>query len=317
MPGSGRRGRLLAVRRALRRPLDQARVLQDALGPAVAQLELVLGPQPLVEVLDGEVEIARPVLLQQPFDPIDRHPPARHPAAPPIDQAFRPLRLVAIPEPPKVPLAHPQHLGCLATAQRPTPPPTDRLDDPSHPNLRLHTTSPILPNRTDRELRNPDIPRATNTQAGKTLTSSRWNPSSTGGRFAAIAALVGGAWSWPYRCLTRSIEPSRGVWPRRLRSRFFWQSLRSSRRSSSMGSPRSPGDPRVVPQQGDLVESHLGGPPCPAWKPGRAGKLVVVRGQTRPDAGQPVGPTARGRRSADHAPRQSTRRPAPSGQASN
>ena len=150
-----------AVRRALRRPLDQARVLQDALGPAVAQLELVLRPQPLVEVLDGEVEVARPVLLQQPLNPVDRHPPARDPAAPPVDQTFRPLRLVAVAQPAKVALAHPQHLRRLATAQCPAPPPTDRLNDPSHPNLRQHATSPILLNRTDRELPNPDIPRAT------------------------------------------------------------------------------------------------------------------------------------------------------------
>ena len=176
---------LLAVRRALRRPLDQARVLQDALGPAVAQLEPVLGPQPLVEVLDGEVKVTRPVLLQQPLDPIDRHPPARDPAAPPIDQAFRPLGLVAIAQPPKVPLAHSQHFGCLATAQRPTPPPTDRLDDPSHPNLRQHATSPILPNRTDRELRNPDIPRATNKAGAEACTAPGrplWWPAHEGSR---------------------------------------------------------------------------------------------------------------------------------------
>jgi hypothetical protein len=107
----------LAVRRALRRPPDQAGV--------------------------------------------DRHPPARDPAAPPIDQTFRSLGLVAVAQPAEVAFARPQHRRRLATAQCPAPPSTGRLNDPSHPNLRQHATSPILMNRTDRALPNPDTPRAT------------------------------------------------------------------------------------------------------------------------------------------------------------
>jgi hypothetical protein len=107
------------VRRALRRALDQAGVLQDALGPGVAQLELLLGDQPPVEMLGREVEGARPVLVQHP-----------------LDQALGALGLVAVAQAAEVPLAHPQHLRRLDAAQRPAPMASDRRDDPGHSDLR-------------------------------------------------------------------------------------------------------------------------------------------------------------------------------------
>jgi hypothetical protein len=126
----------LAVRRALRRALDQAGLLQDTLRPGVAQLEGVLGDQSLVEMLGREIPVARAVLLQDPFDPIDRHTPPRGTAAAPVEQALGARRLVAIAQAPEVPLAHPQRLRRLDAAQRPTPIASDRLDDPGHSDLR-------------------------------------------------------------------------------------------------------------------------------------------------------------------------------------
>jgi hypothetical protein len=152
---------LPAVRRALPCPPHQARVLQHPLGPGVAEREAVLRHELLVKVLHREVEVARAELLQHPLDAVDRHPPARDPAAPPVDQPLRPFGLVAIAQAAEVPLAHPQHLRRFQAAQRPAPPSADRLDDPRHPYLRQHPTPPARPNRTDRVLRNPDIPRAT------------------------------------------------------------------------------------------------------------------------------------------------------------
>jgi hypothetical protein len=133
---------LLAMRRALPCPPHQARVLQHPLGPGVAEREAVLRHELLVEVLHRQIEVARAELLQHPLDAVERHAAPRDPAAPPVDQALRALGLVALPQAPEMPLAHAQHLRRLHAAQRPAPPPADRLDDPRHPYLRQHPIPP-------------------------------------------------------------------------------------------------------------------------------------------------------------------------------
>jgi hypothetical protein len=62
----------------------------------------------LVEVLGGEVEIARAELLQHPFDLVHRRAPAGRPPAPPVDQTFRALLLIGVPQPTEMPLTDPQ-----------------------------------------------------------------------------------------------------------------------------------------------------------------------------------------------------------------
>ena len=60
-------------------------------------LELGLGLDPLLEVLGVELEVAGPVLLQHPPDPVHRCRPARGAAAPAVDETLRRRPLVACP----------------------------------------------------------------------------------------------------------------------------------------------------------------------------------------------------------------------------
>jgi len=90
----------------------------------------------LVEVIRREVEIARPVLLHDPLDPIHRHPATRGTAPAAVDQTLRTFRFVAVPQTAEMALAHPQHLRRLQAAQPPAPISPDRLDNPSHSDLR-------------------------------------------------------------------------------------------------------------------------------------------------------------------------------------
>ena len=125
-----------AVHPAALRRLHQTRPLKLKLGPGVAVGEAMIAHQVLVKVLRREVSIARPVLLQQPLNLVHWRPPTRGSAAAPVDQALRPLSLVTIPKPAKVTFAHPQHLRRLQTTQPATAIPTNRLDNPSHSDLR-------------------------------------------------------------------------------------------------------------------------------------------------------------------------------------
>ena len=160
---------LLAMRRALRRHAHQAAALQHRLRPSVAQIEAVLGLQGLVEVLHREVEVAGPVLLDHPFDPIRRHPAPGSPAAPTVDQPFRSFRLVALAQPAEMPLADPQKLRRLQAAQTSGSMPLQSLQIARHAHLRSHSDPPGLaafPNRTNRLLQKPDISSATDNRRG-------------------------------------------------------------------------------------------------------------------------------------------------------
>ena len=87
-------------------------------------------------MLGVEVEVAGPVLLQHPLDPVHRYRPARGAAAPAVDQTLDAVRLVLVPQPPEVPLRYPQHLRRLHTTQPSVPIAPQRIDDPGHPDLR-------------------------------------------------------------------------------------------------------------------------------------------------------------------------------------
>ena len=98
---------LLAVRRAARCDRHQTAALQHRLRPSIAQRKPVLGLQRFVKMLDREVPVPRAILLHDKRDPVHRRPPPRGAPEPPVNQTFRPLRLVAVAQPAEVPLADP------------------------------------------------------------------------------------------------------------------------------------------------------------------------------------------------------------------
>src|SRR5690606_31667425 len=76
--------------------------MQLGLGPSIAPAEAVVLLQVLVEVLDAPASVVRAVLLQQPGDLVDRHPPRRGFAQAPIEEPLQALLLVALPEAPEL-----------------------------------------------------------------------------------------------------------------------------------------------------------------------------------------------------------------------
>src|SRR3954465_14466561 len=95
-----------------------------------------------MEVLGREIEVAGAELLNHPRDLVDWCPPARCPPAPAVHNPLRPVRLIGIAQPAKVPLAHPQQLRCLHAAQLPRLMQPNRIDDPGHSDLRQHAIPP-------------------------------------------------------------------------------------------------------------------------------------------------------------------------------
>jgi hypothetical protein len=116
MPVSGRRGRFL--RCAERRGAfgNQASGLQAQLGPSVAERKAVVLAQLVVEVLGGEPAVARAVELEHLVHTVDRHPPGRGLAEPPVEQTRHAFALVPLAPAPEAPLAHAQDLGGLRLA---------------------------------------------------------------------------------------------------------------------------------------------------------------------------------------------------------
>jgi hypothetical protein len=74
MPGSGRRSRRRRLLAAFLATRHQARSLQRLLHKRVAQLDLVLVPQLLVEVPDVQIKVGFPVQRQHFFHRLQRHP---------------------------------------------------------------------------------------------------------------------------------------------------------------------------------------------------------------------------------------------------
>src|SRR4051795_6422381 len=96
-----------------------------------------------MEVLGREIEVAGAELLNHPRDLVDWCPPARCPPAPAVHNPLRPVRLIGIAQPAKVPLAHPQQLRCLHAAQLLHLMQPNRIDDPGHSDLRQHAIPPV------------------------------------------------------------------------------------------------------------------------------------------------------------------------------
>src|ERR1700722_3511680 len=127
--------------------LAQAAMLQNALRPGVAALEArTVRPSPpsyrLVKMLRVEIKIPRRERLNHPFDLVRSSATPRNSAPPLVDQTFRPFRLVTIPKPAKMTLAHSQSQSRIHTAQSPMPMTPNRINDPSHPYLPQHPIPP-------------------------------------------------------------------------------------------------------------------------------------------------------------------------------
>src|SRR4051812_24288110 len=96
-----------------------------------------------MEVLGREIEVAGAKLLDHPLDLVHARPPARHAAAPPVHDPLRPVRLIGIAQPAKVPLAHPQQLRRLYAAQLLRLMQPNRIDHPGHSDLWQHAVPPV------------------------------------------------------------------------------------------------------------------------------------------------------------------------------
>jgi hypothetical protein len=116
-PGQRPARALLAVRRAAGRLRHQAGGLQPELGPGVAEHETVVLAQLVVEVLGGESAVALAIEGQHVVHLVDRHPPARALAEPPVEQTRHAFAPIPVPPAPEGPLAHAQNLGGFRLAQ--------------------------------------------------------------------------------------------------------------------------------------------------------------------------------------------------------
>src|SRR5919199_981450 len=155
---------------ALRHTADQPARLQDRLGPGVSILEALL-LEFLVEVLDGEIEVAGSVLLDDPLDAVQRRTASRSPAASVVDDAFGALGVIAVTQTAEMALADAEQFGGLHAAQLTPVIAPDRIDNPGHSYLRQHAIPPAQ-NRTDRVLPNPDISSATDSCLSRMVDST-------------------------------------------------------------------------------------------------------------------------------------------------
>ena len=131
----------------------------------------------LVEVLDGEALVVLLIQRAHARELVLGRPPGRRLADPAIDQAVRPLVVIALPPAAQRPLAHPQRRGRLAVAQAAAFKPLQQLleaHDPD-PSQSFHPAHPApallerLPNRTDHALPKPANSRAPYTERLKRL----------------------------------------------------------------------------------------------------------------------------------------------------
>ncbi len=116
----------------------KAGLLELALGPGIAEPEAVIANQLLVKVLGREVPIARAIELQNPFDLVKRRRARRGPTEPAVHQPFCPLGLIAVPQPPKMTLRHPQNLRRFKTTQRAAASAAQGCCNAHNPYLRIH-----------------------------------------------------------------------------------------------------------------------------------------------------------------------------------
>ncbi len=123
---------LAPVRTAPLRSLDQAGRVQLRLGPGVAPAKPVPLLKMLVKMLDVPAAIFGPVLVEHPFDLVDRHPLGRGLAQALVQQPGGPFFLVALPVAPKLPLRHPQNLPRVHCRQLPPLPTAQNVPELLH-----------------------------------------------------------------------------------------------------------------------------------------------------------------------------------------
>src|SRR6204780_2755836 len=100
-----------AVRSALAPAGHHPRPLQDPFHPAVAEPNLMLGPQLLVEVLHIPIEITLPVQLQHPLHGRYRYTLGRRLSSPAVEQPAESELLTTLPPAPHMPVADAQNLA--------------------------------------------------------------------------------------------------------------------------------------------------------------------------------------------------------------
>src|SRR5271170_1800730 len=170
-PRQGSARSSFAVRSALAPTRHHPRSLQNPFHPAVAEPNLMLGPQLLVKVLHIQIEITLPVQLQHPLHGRHRYAFGRRLSAPAVEQAAESKLLITLPPAPHMPVADAQDLSRL--------PPADLLRHrlqhhflyfhrPLHGGLcvgvhALHGPLPPPEKRTYHLLSQPDISCATDT----------------------------------------------------------------------------------------------------------------------------------------------------------
>src|SRR5271156_1177349 len=155
---------LAPVRPLARRLPAHPHPLKMKLGPGVAPAEAVVLHQMLVEVLDREALIALAIEPLHLLGPVDRNPPARSLAQPPIDKPGLAILLVTARPAPERPLAHSQKLRRLFLVQLRRFPAVQNVQKHRHAHP-LKGFRPAHPNpskkgrtyRTDRALPKPDI----------------------------------------------------------------------------------------------------------------------------------------------------------------
>jgi hypothetical protein len=143
---------------APRRRRHRTGPLQVDPGRGVAEPVAVPLLQLLVEMLDGEALVVLLIERAHALELVLGRPPGRGLADPPIDQAVRPVLLVALAPAAQGPLADPERCGRLGRAQTPLVPTFQQLLETHDPDPRkpLHTRSKPLGT-----LPEPDRSRAT------------------------------------------------------------------------------------------------------------------------------------------------------------
>src|SRR6202051_2464675 len=164
---------------ALAPPRHQPRSLQRLLHPGVAQLDLMLVPQLLVEVPHVQIGIAVAVQPQYLLHQGQRNPLRRRLPTPPIKQSDITERLVTLAPAPHVPIADADDLRCLSPRDLLCHGPPNHFlyfYSPPHRGLRVreqecHVLSPSPPEkRTDHVLSQPDISSANDNPVSVGLT---------------------------------------------------------------------------------------------------------------------------------------------------
>src|SRR5438128_12540590 len=193
----------------------QSGSLQRQLHPGVAQLDLVLVLQLLVEMPHVQIEIPIAIEPQHLLHQRHRHPFRRGLALPPVEQTVIAKLLVTLSPAPHLPITDADDLGRL--------PPRDPFRHgsqnhflyfhrPFHRGLRVreHASHVLLPSppakRTDHLLIRPDISCANDTASARTVRSKLKCPlfvASEMSGFKVVPSPSGSGWFWGWGCRGR------------------------------------------------------------------------------------------------------------------